>query len=289
MKGLRDTMRFAIISDIHITPPFTQYYYRGVIRKFGNHARQLVRDFVQTMNCSIFPELVIQLGDVVESFNEFTNRDNFIEIKNLLDELDCPVQHVIGDHDSTKLETHELMQILNYCSPYYSFDVQDYHFVVLHAVKQAGVYRIPEEQTRWLRYDLSSTNSKTFIFSHQALADQDLRGNFWFEDDPESCLIENRHSIRAIIRDIGNVVGVFNGHLHWNRVDIHDGIPYISIQSLVENVHFDGKPANAYAIVDACEDNFQISVNGNDTMELFFPFAGEEKAPKKVYDLSFIS
>ena len=51
----------------------------------------------------------------------------------------------------------------------------------------------------------------------------------------------------------GRVRAVFNGHLHWNHLDVIAGIPYVTVQSLIENLDDDapGRPAAAHAVVRA--------------------------------------
>ena len=46
---------------------------------------------------------------------------------------------------------------------------------------------------------------------------------------------------------------VFNGHLHWNHLDVIAGIPYVTVQSLIENLDDDapGRAAAAHAVVHA--------------------------------------
>ena len=51
----------------------------------------------------------------------------------------------------------------------------------------------------------------------------------------------------------GKVKAVFNGHIHWNHIMHHDGIPYINLQALSENFQNDGTPAESYALVEVGE------------------------------------
>ncbi len=55
-----------------------------------------------------------------------------------------------------------------------------------------------------------------------------------------------------------------NGHVHWNNRTVHNGISYITIQSLVENTANDGKPAGAWALVEAGATHLEVTVNGRD-------------------------
>jgi len=57
---------------------------------------------------------------------------------------------------------------------------------------------------------------------------------------------------------------VINGHLHWNHVDVHDGIPYVTVQSLIENLDDDGpgRPAEASAVVRVRDRSILVEVDG---------------------------
>ena len=133
---------------------------------------------------------------------------------------------------------------------------------------------ISSEQIVWLEEELNSTNKPVVIFVHHSLADQNLEGNPWFEGRPSRCLIHNRDEVRKIIGDSKKVVAVINGHLHWNNISIHDGIPYVTIQSAIENFSNEGIPANTWEEFDLTPNTFKISVYGNDKIEYDYKFVG---------------
>ena len=60
---------------------------------------------------------------------------------------------------------------------------------------------------------------------------------------------------------------MFNGHVHWNHLDIHAGIPYVSIQILVENLDEDrpGRPAEAHAVVRVSRSRVVVEIAGQET------------------------
>jgi hypothetical protein len=62
------------------------------------------------------------------------------------------------------------------------------------------------------------------------------------------------------------VRAVFNGHLHWNHLDLIHAIPYVTVQSLIENVDDDapGRPAAAHAVVRLSDRRMMVRVAGND-------------------------
>jgi hypothetical protein len=55
--------------------------------------------------------------------------------------------------------------------------------------------------------------------------------------------------------------------LHWNRIDVHDGIPYVTIQSATENFKDSGEPANAYGEISVSPSGrVEIEIFGRDRM-----------------------
>src|SRR5258708_37960022 len=56
-------MRFALISDEHFGPTA---FFQGKLRKLTAQAGELCEAFVQHMNQQVKPDLVVNLGDVIE-------------------------------------------------------------------------------------------------------------------------------------------------------------------------------------------------------------------------------
>lgn len=254
-------MKFAILTDIHLGP---EGHFHGILRKMNKDAKIFLDDFVEEMNSKVKPEFTVVLGDLVEDDNEVSDKNNISYIVNLLKKLECPVYYIAGNHDLKNISEKDLAKLFHCKKLYYSFDSGDLHFIVLFSkVSEDETILIPDEQKEWLQKDLDSTDKKCMIFVHHGLADQDLAGNPWFEERPEMCLIANRKEIRNIISASKKVIAVFNSHLHWDKQDFHDGIPYFTIQSLVENEDDMGIASEAHAVVNIIDDKVDVEVKGN--------------------------
>jgi 3',5'-cyclic AMP phosphodiesterase CpdA len=263
-------MQFAVITDIHfgLAAP-----HRGISRKLTQHATQLTNAFVTTMNDEVKPTLVLHLGDLIEDAEPATDRTNLATGLGLLRTLHAPLYHTLGNHDQMQLPLDEVQAIFGQSAPYYAFDAGGVHFVCLHShiVDWTNICaQIDDAQLAWLTADLAQTTLPVVIFTHYSLADQRLDDNYWFAGAPDSCLLQNRAAVRRILADSGKVKLVLNGHLHWNRLDMHDGIPYITVQSLTENVNGDGLPAGAYALVTMRPQGLTVEVRGNDPAVYLF-------------------
>lgn len=256
-------MKFTIISDIHIGP--LGYSDERVLRKLTNHSEELLSEFVQRMNKEIHPQFVVQLGDVIEDDNPENDKTNFKKAIDGLSKLQCPVYNVVGNHDLVSQTEDDLLELFGRKKLYGSSDEGSYHLIFLFSDDRDDILPIiSDEQREWLEADLKKTEKPTIVFIHHSLADQDLTGNFWFEGLPDRCLVGNRKEIRKILEESGKVVAVVNGHLHWNKMDVHNGIPYFNVQSLVEDVHGDGVPSSSYTIVNINDELITVDVVGND-------------------------
>jgi len=254
-------MKFAILADIHLGP---EGYYKGVLRKINKDVKFFLDDFVEEMNNDVKPEFVVVLGDLVEDDNKISDKDNIDYIVKRLKKLEYPVYYVAGNHDLKNISEDELAKLFHQKSLYYSFDSGSFHFIILFSrVSEDETIWVTDEQKDWLQKDLDSTNKKCVVFVHHGLADQDLTGNPWFEGKPVHCLIANREEIRNIFSTSNKVIAVFNSHLHWDKQDIHEDIPYFTIQSLVENEDDKGLASKTHAVVNIVNDKVDVEIKGN--------------------------
>lgn len=254
-------MRFAIITDIHYGPRF---FLKGVQRRLNENAKDMVNDFITDMNDNEKPSFVISLGDSIEHDSNKKDKKRFKELLKTFDKLNCPSYFATGNHDLINLSKDELKEILHKKELYYSFDKEGLHFVILFSEPQKDYSSlVSDRQLKWFKKDLEKTKKKTIVLIHHGLADQNLKGNPWFEGRPKNCLVSNRKEIRKIIEDSQKVISVFNSHLHWDKKNTHKGIPYFTIQSLTENEADKGLPSRAYAIIDIKNKKIDVKIKGN--------------------------
>jgi 3',5'-cyclic-AMP phosphodiesterase len=156
----------------------------------------------------------------------------------------APLVNVAGNHDTVFLNRDDLSRFWGRTGPlYYSFDHGDWHFVVLHTLEKKDVdVRIPTPQLEWLRADLAATQR------------------------PHLALVHERRELRAVFEEARKVRAVFNGHVHRNHLDVINGIPYVTVQSLIENLEDDepGRPSASHAVVTLSSARMVVRVRGND-------------------------
>jgi 3',5'-cyclic-AMP phosphodiesterase len=256
-------MRFALISDVHLGPSAS---HQGKLRKLTAQSEELVRAFVRRMRDELDPDVVINLGDVLEDETRDKDRERYALFVSLLREIGKPILHVAGNHDTINLTPRELCDLWGTTdSLTYSRDIDGFHFAVLRTIEHRGErIELPEEQLRWLAEDLASTSLPAIVLMHHPASEMRLEGNRWFEKRPHLCRVVERRALREVIEQSGKVLAVFNGHVHWNHLDIIRGIPYVTLQSLIENLDDDapGRAAAAYALCDIDDRRLVISVYG---------------------------
>jgi calcineurin-like phosphoesterase family protein len=172
------------------------------------------------------PDFIIQLGDF--SLPRKQNQP-FIDKWN---SFNGPKYHVLGNHDMKDFgfKKEETMKWWKMKKRYYSFDYNNFHFVVLDGNDNnpkpwnGYVRYIGQEQKIWLKKDLKKTLKPTILFSHQSL---EARGG-----------ISNREEIRNILEKYTNksgypkVVACLSGHHHKDYAKSINKIPYVQINSM---------------------------------------------------------
>lgn len=259
-------LTFALISDLHFGP---EARFAGKLRKLTARAADLTRAFVLRMNDVVRPDLIVNLGDDIEDESPEADRARYVEAAGILRGASADLIHVAGNHDTIHLTAADLLSIWGDpgAALYRSFDRGGFHFLVLHTRERKDHdVSVGDEQLAWIAGDLAAHPGPTIVLMHHSAADQDLTGNRWFEGSPHICLVRERRKLRALFEDHGDVRAVFNGHLHWNHVDVIRGIPYVTLQSLIENLDDDapGRAAAAHAVVRASEKRIVVEVEGEE-------------------------
>jgi 3',5'-cyclic AMP phosphodiesterase CpdA len=255
-----------IITDLHFGP---EAWFEGKLRKLTHLGPALAADFARRMKDVVHPDLVVNLGDDIEDESREADLARYGECQSILGQSGAPLVNVAGNHDLINLNREDLNRLWGRSGPlYHSFDLAGWHFVVLHTIERKGVdVHIPAPQLEWLGADLGTdARGPAVVLMHHSASEQDLDDSRWWPGRSHLALVDERVELRRIFRESGRVRAVFNGHLHWNHFDVIDGIPYVTIQSLIENVEDDapGRPAAAHAVVRLDAKRMVVRVHGED-------------------------
>src|SRR5687768_4855018 len=126
-------MRLALISDVHFEP---LAYHDGKLRKMTHQAASLTRRFVDRMNGIEQPDLVINLGDVIEDKSREEDLENYGRFIELMRELEAEVIHVAGNHDTINLTEDDFRSFWRTQERlHYTRDFGGIHWIVLRTVE----------------------------------------------------------------------------------------------------------------------------------------------------------
>ncbi len=268
---MADELTIGVVTDLHFGP---EARFGGKLRKMTHLAAELAREFVRQMNDDVRPDLVVNLGDDIEDESREADLARYGECQAILRGARAPLVNVAGNHDLVSMNREDLNHFWQRSGPlYYAFDHGGWHFVVLHTLEKKGVdIRVPESQREWLRADLAATDKPTIVFMHHSASEQSLDDSRWWPGRSHLALVKERAELRRIFERSGRVRAVFNGHLHWNHLDVIAGIPYVTVQSLIENLDDDapGRPAAAHALVRLGDQRMVVRVRGNDAARYQF-------------------
>jgi Icc protein len=263
----RPELVLGLVTDLHFGP---QALFAGKLRKMTHLAGALTRDFVRRMNDEVRPDLVVNLGDDIEDESREADLARYDECQAILRTARAPLVNVAGNHDLIHLNREDINRAWQRSGPlYYSFDHGGWHFVVLHTIERQDIdIGVPAPQLEWLRGDLASADAPTVVFMHHSASEQDLDDSRWWPGRAHLALVKDRVRLRRAFEESGRVRMVMNGHLHWNHLDVLGNIPYVTLQSLIENVDDDapGRAAAAHAVVRLrlAEHRASVTVHGND-------------------------
>jgi Icc protein len=258
-------LTIGIVTDLHFGP---EARWQGKLRKLTHMAGELARDFVRRMNDDVKPDLVVNLGDDIEDESRDADLARYGECQAILRGARAELVNVAGNHDVIHMNREDLARFWGREGPlYYSFDRGGWHFVVLHTIEKQDVeIRVPEPQLAWLREDLAAAKAPAVVLMHHSASEQDVEDSRWWPGRRHLALVKERAELRRAFEESGRVRAVFNGHLHWNHLDVIHGIPYVTVQSLIENLEEDapGRAAAAHAVVRLWEGGMRVRVGGND-------------------------
>lgn len=218
---MQEDILFGICADVHHGADNNNCWR---MQKFVDEAKERKADFI------------IQLGD-------FTlPNEAGAELLQVWNQFEGPKYHVLGNHDTEHAGKEAMMKFLGMPGKYYSFDMGDYHFVVLDTnfAKIGDQYidynvdnyhkdffncYIPTEQLEWLEADLEATDKRSFLFTHATL----LQGQW---------SIYNIHQFEDLIFRINQKAGFnkvtmcFSGHDHADEYLFKGGVHYVLMNSM---------------------------------------------------------
>jgi calcineurin-like phosphoesterase family protein len=259
-----------IFSDLHYAPERPVNNGSIIERKLTDEALPLLNNLIKSINEDIKPDVVFNLGDIVEDFNN--KEDDIVNLNfiwNKLKEIKVPFYSLAGNHDLRSMDCREdVERIMGYKHSTFSVDLNGYHFVLLGLDVKSDLSReyggilktqfLSDEDLEWLRQDLKANSLPCVILSHFGIAEDNMKGNWWFEKNPDHALLGNRKELKEILSQDKNLIAVFSGHQHWTKFHIEKNINYYVIGSMTENINDDGIPDGVYFEIELKNKDISI-------------------------------
>ena len=108
------------------------------------------------------------------------------------------------------------------------------------------------------------------VFGHHPLDEPALDGHRYFAGRPRLAGVRHRAEVRAVLDDVPGVAAAFSGHLHRTSATEINGIPYVTLGSLVDTAYTNGEPAGTYALVTVVSGEVAVAVYGRAPAEFSF-------------------
>ena len=261
------TLRVGLITDIHHGPDMDTM--------LGTYSSDLMDKFVAEMSGRFKPDLIVDAGDRINDVDAAEDMERIGRVQARLETIRVPVLSVYGNHDMKNVGPTDQRRLRGKRGDYESLDIGGFHIVLLNSQDPSidGLGgTISDDQVVWLDHDLRASKGPVLVFCHHPIDEQHLRPHWYFSKHPEYALAVNRDRVREVLRRSGRVRAVFNGHMHWNHTGVMDGIPYVTVASLVCCGLTNGKPGGCFAEVTVEEDRrLQVEVRGLLPMKFVYP------------------
>ena len=241
----KPALRIGLVTDLHYAdkPPRGTRYYRETLGKLNEAAEK----FTATK-----PDFLVELGDLIDAAETVELEQQYLKtINREFAPIAKDRHYVLGNHCVDTLTKDEFLGEVEKKKSYYSFDRDQFHFVVLDACfrsdgtpyqrKNFKWYdaNIPEAELEWLAADLKETTKPTIVFAHQRLDVTSAHG------------VQNSPAVRKILEASGHVTAVFQGHSHSNDHKQIAGIHYCTLVAMVEGT---GKENSGFSVLDLSAD-----------------------------------
>ncbi len=207
---------FVVIGDnrpIHKFRPEQPYIFSRVVKKA----------------VSLNPALILNVGDLVLCFDT-TSQNKAVKVFNAFEKVVAPIREkkiplyiAMGNHSAFsefgRKKFSRRYKDIKTQKLYYSFDVNNSHFIVLCSELKNEEAQISGEQLAWLKHDLENTAAKNiFVVLHRPLYSNATHDRYSLGIHPEK-----RDTLAELLKK-HNVTMVFAGHIHVYNYSVIDGL-----------------------------------------------------------------
>jgi hypothetical protein len=218
--------------------------------------------------------LLLDLGDRINDVGPEQDLRHLEEVASAFALSTKERHHLLGNHDVKLLSQEENARVLG--GP------------VGHTVlRRAGwtlllwspppLYRrdgclVPEDDVAWLVRALDELDGPAALFTHVPFHAGSMLGNYYFEGDHAGgAVYRDAERLLPLLLANDHVKVAVAGHVHWNSVNVVDGVPFLTVQSVSELATTAPRPAGAWARLRLEPDAVALHVHGLDGFQVRLP------------------
>ena len=258
------SITFRVFADLHYLDEVPNWPEK---RKLVEYSEEMLDKLIESTNSNKDLTFIINLGDLIQATgNKEKDIRNIKYILNKLNRIKIDKYNILGNHELKSFDSNkELLYLFNYTHSSYSFDYENYHFLVIgtdinNEDDKFKTQYVSKEDILWIRKDLEKNKEKSIIiFCHFGIIDdKDIMQNYWaYTENGKNLMLRNRKEILEILSNY-NVIGILCGHQHWTKKLPYKDKHCYMLGSLTENILNDGIPDGVYFDVILNEENMMV-------------------------------
>ena len=222
--GRAQTFRFALLSDLHLSPNST--------------AAEDLRRAVDQINATDSLAFVIVAGD----FADNGDRASLLEAKKILDKLKIKYYATSGNHETKWSESGATDFGRIYGSDRFRFEHEGFLFLGFNSgpVMRLMEGHVAPQDLAWVETELekAGTEQPVFLVTHYPM----MKGD-----------VDNWYTVTDAVRRY-NIRSFLGGHYHTDKLASYDGIPAFICRSTLR----DKEPAGGYSVFEVSPDSIVV-------------------------------
>lgn len=237
-------MKIAIINDVHVGKPLER---NQTMRAASHLAADALPQLLANITQQHSPDIIINLGDLIRSESREIDQSRYSQALSHFNQVKCPIIHLLGNHDIKQMSAQEVENIWNEKGfgqkSYGITEVKDWALIWLgmeYKPNNRFRHRLPDNQLAWLDETLKRVKRPVIIFTHCAVDDQEVSGNFFYEGyeakDKSGFFLENYQKIQTVIANCSFVEMVVQAHLHYFHTKMIKQIPFVTCPAMGDNI-----------------------------------------------------
>lgn len=242
--GMEEKMKIAIVNDVHVGKPLT---YESKLRAASHMAAESLPIVLNHIIKQHDPDVIINLGDLIRADHRELDKQNYASALAHFKQISRPVIHLLGNHELKHMNINDIDEIWRKLglkqTLYGHLEMGGFALVWLGLELNPQNHKqrfLPAEQLAWLRETLKKCDLPVILFTHCALDDQKMMGNFFYElsdnELKEGFFLENASDILQVISQSSSVEIVMQAHLHYFYSKTIEGTPYLTCPAMGDNI-----------------------------------------------------